>query len=258
MQLPQRGASWTRALAAVGLVLALLAGCAHQRDPTADWSAQQLYDEAKAAMERADFQQAIDHFETLEARYPFGELALQAQLDIAYSYYQYGEDASAIAAADRFIKLHPTHEGAAYAHYLRGLVRYNQGSNVLSHFFPRDLSQMDPSLLRQAFSDFQTVVREHPDSRYVDDARQRMVYLRNELAQHEFNVARFYFQRSAHTAAVNRIDYLLSHYDGAPTVPDALALQIRAYRAMKMPDMAADTRRLLAQNWPQHPALGDS
>ncbi len=251
-------ARFTRALACLGLVLALLAGCAHQRDPTAGWSAQRLYDEAKAAMERADFQQAIDYFETLEARYPFGDLALQAQLDIAYSYYRYGEDASAIAAADRFIKLHPTHEGAAYAHYLRGLVRYNQGNNLLSHFFPRDLSQMDPSLLRQAFSDFRTVVREHPRSRYVEDARQRLTYLRNELAEHELRVARFYFQRSAHAAAANRIDYLLSHYDGAPAVPDALALQIRAYRALEMPEMVADTRRLLARNWPQHPALQDS
>lgn len=241
------------------LVLGLLAGCAStERDPTADWSRERLYNEAKQAMERADFTQAIDYFETLEARYPFGDLALQAQLDVAYAYYRYGEDASAIAAADRFIKLHPTHEGTAYAHYLRGLVRYNQGSNLLNNLFPRDLSQMDPSLLRQAFSDFQTVVQQHPDSKWAGDARQRLVYLRNELAAHELGVAEFYFTRSAYTATVNRVNHLLSHYDGAPAVADALALQWRAYRALEMPDMAEDTRRVLARNWPEHPALGDS
>ncbi|MEX1081961.1 MAG: outer membrane protein assembly factor BamD [Halofilum sp. (in: g-proteobacteria)] len=258
MHTAKRGAGFARVLACLGLTLALLAGCAHQRDPTAGWSAQRLYDEAKQSMERADFQQAIEYFETLEARYPFGDLALQAQLDIAYSYYRYGENASAIAAADRFIKLHPTHEGAAYAHYLRGLVRYNQGNNLLGHFFPRNMANMDPSLLRQAFSDFQTVVREHPQSRYVDDARQRLVYLRNELAQHELNVARFYFDRSAYAAALNRVDYLLSHYDRAASVPDALALKIDAYRALDMPDLAEDARRVLARNWPEHSALADS
>ena len=213
---------------------------------------------AVAVEDRADFQQAIDYFETLEARYPFGDLALQAQLDIAYAYYRYGEHSSAISAADRFIKLHPTHEGVAYAHYLRGLVRYNQGRNLLNALVPRDLSQMDPSVLRKAFSDFQTVVREHPDTRYAADAQERLIYLRNELAAHELGVAEFYFERSAYSAAINRVNYLMSHYDGAPSVPDALALQWRAYRALEMPEMAEDTRRVLARNWPQHPALGGS
>lgn len=248
-----------RALALAVLVLGLAGGCAStEEDPTAGWSRERLYSEAKRAMDRADFQQAIDYFETLEARYPFGDLALQAQLDIAYAYYQYGEYASSISAADRFIKLHPTHEGVAYAYYLRGLVRYNKGRSLLNNVVPRDLSQADPNVLRKAFSDFQAVVEEHPGTRYAPDAQKRMVYLRNELAEHELSVAEFYFKRSAYTAAVNRVNYLLAHYDGAPAVPDALALQWRAYRRMQMPDLAEDTRKVLARNWPQHPALDES
>lgn len=228
-----------------------LVGCSQKDyDPTAHWSKERLYQEAKRAMENADFQQAVEYYEILEARYPFGPLALQAQLEVAYGYYQFDEFESAIAACDRFIKLHPTHESVAYAYYLRGLVRYEQGTGLLNYFFPRDMSQMDQQRLRLAFGDFRTVVRQHGDSAYADDARKRMIYLRNEMAMHEYETAQFYVDRSAYAAALNRIDYLLENYDGAPVVPDALLLQIQAYEAMGMTDLAADSRRVLAQNWP--------
>lgn len=239
------------------VMLAVTGGCATDRDRTAGWSKERLYEEAKRSMEAGSFQDAIDSFEKLEARYPFGPLALQAQLDIAYSYYQFGEEQSAIAALDRFIKLHPTHEGVAYAYYLRGLIRYNRGRTFVNDLFPRDMSQMDQSRLQQAFADFRRVVEQHDDSRYADDARQRMIYLRNQMALHELETARFYFGRSAYTAAVNRIEYLLSNYDGAPAVPDALALQAQAYERMGLNDLAADARRVLRHNWPDHPVSGN-
>lgn len=246
-----------RALGAALLAAVALAGCSSKdHDPTADWSKERLYEEAKREMDGANFSTAIDYFETLEARYPFGPLALQAQLDIAYAYYRYGEDESAIAACDRFIKLHPTHEAVAYAYYLRGLIRYNQGRSFVNDIFPRDMARMDQQRLRKAFDDFSTVVDRFPNSDYAADARKRMVHLRNQMARHELEVARFYFKRSAYAAVINRIDYLVSHYDGAPAVADALALQIRAYRRLDMADMARDTRRVLAANWPDHPALG--
>lgn len=246
----------TRTLGAALLAAVVLAGCSSkQHDPTADWSKERLYEEAKREMDGANFSTAIDYFETLEARYPFGPLALQAQLDLAYAYYRYGEDESAISACERFIKLHPTHEGVAYAHYLRGLVRYERGRSFVNDFFPRDMARMDQERLRKAFDDFRTVVDQFPDSEYAGDARKRMVYLRNEMARHELEVARFYFKRSAYAAVINRIDYLVTHYDGAPQVADALALQIRAYQRLGMADMARDTRRVLAANWPDHPAL---
>jgi len=243
----------------VALLLAVAAGCASKDyDPTRDWSKEKLYQEARRAMDSGEFQTAIDYFESLEARYPFGPLALQAQLEMAYAYYRYDEDESAIAACDRFIKLHPTHEGVAYAYYMRGLVRYNQGRSFLNNVFPRDMAQMDQKRLRKAFADFRTVVEQHPNSRYAPDARQRMVYLRNQMARHELDVARFYFRRSAYTAVINRIEYLVSHYDGAPVMPDALALQVKAYQKLGMTGMANDTRRVLAANWPDNSAVAGS
>ena len=232
----------------------VVGGCAgRDHDRTADWSAERLYDEAKRAMDGANFEEAIDYFEILEARYPFGDLALQAQLDIAYAYYRFGEDDAAIQAADRFIRLHPTHEQVAYAYYLRGLVRYNRGHTFLHNIWPMDMSQADQARLRRAFDDFRSVVEQHPDSDYAEDAHQRMVFLRNEMARHEFEVAEFYFRRSAYTAAINRIDYLLDHYDGATVMEEGLALQIRAYERLGMDDRADEARRVLTSNWPDHP-----
>lgn len=247
----------TRALVAALLAAVALAGCssAGKQDPTADWSQERLYQEAKRELEYGNFPTAIDHFETLEARYPFSPKAVQAQLEIAYAYYRYGEDESAIAACERFLKLHPTHEAVAYAYYLRGLVRYNQGGTFLSNVFPRDMARTDQQRLRLALNDFRAVVEQFPNSEYAADARKRVLYLRNQMARHELEVAQFYFKRSAYAAVINRIDYLIAHYDGAPAVPDALALQARAYDRLGMADMARDTRRVLAANWPDHPAL---
>lgn len=237
------------------LVAALsLAACAQRdRDPTAGWSAEDLYEAAARAMDGADFEQAIEYFEILEARYPFGPLALQAQLDLAYAYYRFGEDESAIQAIERFLRLHPTHEAVAYAYYLRGLVRYNQGRNFLHRFFAMDLAQADQDRVRQALSDFNTIVERYPDSDYADDARQRVAYLRNQMARHELEVADFYYRRSAYAAAINRIDYLLSSYDGTDVLADALSLQLRAYEQLGMDSRAEDTRRVIATNWPDHP-----
>jgi len=237
------------------LLALTLAACSQKDyDPTAGWSKERLYTEAKRAMEGADFEQAVEYFEILEARYPFGPLALQAQLEIAYGYYKFDEFESAIAACDRFIKLHPTHRSVAYAYYLRGIVRYEQGTGFLNNFYARNMAQMDQQRLRLAFADFRTVVEQHPRSAYADDARKRMVYLRNEMARHELQTARFYFERSAYTATLNRIEYLLSHYDGAPAVPDALALQAETYERLGMRQLAADSRRVLASNWPERTA----
>lgn len=241
-------------LTLLALTIALvLGGCASRGDRTAGWSAEQLYSEAKRAMDGANFEGAIEYFEILEARYPFGDLAMQAQLDLAYSYYRFGEHDAALSATDRFIRIHPTHPAVAYAYYLRGVIQYNKGERFLNRWFPRDLAETDQRLLRSAYEDFHTVVERYPDTEYADDARQRLIYLRNEMARHEYEVARFYFRRSAFAATVNRIDYLIANYDGAPVMPEALVLQAEALEALGLEDRADDVRRVLSENWPEHP-----
>lgn len=244
------------------MLLALLAGLSacglfsgKGDDPTAGWSAQRLYEEARAALDSGNYQTAIDYYEKLDSRYPFGPYAQQGQLEIVYAYYKGDEPASAIAAADRFVRLHPRHPHVDYVYYIKGLTSFNQGRGLLSGILPVDDSQRDPGAARQAFDDFSELVRRFPDSEYAEDAAQRMVYLRNNLARYELHVANYYMRREAYVAAANRAKYVVENYQRTPSVSDALVLLVKAYREMGLYDLAADSLRVLELNFPAHSAI---
>ena len=242
---------------ALATVLALTA-CASANKPVTDQStAEELYRSAKQSLGQNDFLTAIDTFETLGARYPFGSYTQQAQLDVAYAYYKQDEFDNAISAADRFIKLYPRSESVDYAYYLKGLSHYERGSSFTETFFPRDMARVDQNWLRAAYTEFDSLIRRFPDSQYVPDARARMEYLRDEMARHELITARYYYQRGAMVAAVNRVTYLLEHYDGSRHIPNALALMASAYGALGQSDLEGDTLRVLENTAPEHPALAN-
>jgi outer membrane protein assembly factor BamD len=240
-------------LAVLSLMLVGLAGCGglNVEDETAGWSAQRLYGEAKDAMGSREWQKAIKYFEKLEARYPYGRFAQQAQLEVAYAYWRDGERASAIAAADRFIKLYPNHENVAYAWYLKGLINFNELTGVLSWLTTPDMSDRDPKASREAFNAFREVVMRFPDSRYAPDAAARMRYLVNALAANEVHVARYYMKRGAYVAAANRAQYAVQHYPQAPAVEEAMAILVRAYDSLGMKDLSDDAQRVLMKNFPE-------
>ncbi|HXK57053.1 MAG TPA: outer membrane protein assembly factor BamD, partial [Gammaproteobacteria bacterium] len=235
-----------------GILLALLLpACSllpEQIDETKDWSAQKFYKEASASMAEGDYEQAIKYYESLESRFPFGQYAVQSQIDVAYAYYKDGKPESAIAAADRFIKLHPRNPHVDYAYYLKGLVNFNRNLGFLQRFIPTDTSQRDPVTTLSSFNDFAELARRFPDSEYSVDARQRMVYLRNNLAMHEIHVARYYMKREAYLAAVNRSITVIEKYQRTPSVKDALEILTVAYEKLGMNDLSADARRVLADN----------
>ncbi|WP_040404807.1 outer membrane protein assembly factor BamD [Ectothiorhodospira sp. PHS-1] len=234
------------------LIAVLASGCAGMRqDPTRDWSASQLYEEAKAALDRGNFDQAVEYYEILEARFPFGRHAQQGQLEVAYAYYKAQEPEMALAAVDRFIQMNPRHPHVDYAYYLRGLINYERDQSFLNRWIPQDQARRDPVPLRNAFDDFGTLVRTFPDSRYAEDSRQRMVHLRNRLAAHEMHVADFYMRRGAWLAAAQRGRYVLEHYEGAEVVPDALEVMVKAYRRLRLDDLAGDALRVLELNFPE-------
>lgn len=232
-----------------------LAACSTtKKDPTENWSARKIYTEAKTALSGGNFEQAVEYFEILESRYPFGRYTLQAQLDIAYAHYKRKEFDLAIDAADRFLRLHPRNPHIDYAYYLKGLANFSRGSGFLSNYIGRELSNQDQQSLVNAFADFDTLIRRFPNSIYAQDARKRMVFLRNEMAKHELKVAKFYYNRGAMLAAISRVKYIVEHFDGALVLPDALALMADAYRNMGLDELADDTLRVLANNAPDHPA----
>jgi outer membrane protein assembly factor BamD len=232
-------------------LLVSLAGCGllpEEQDETKGWSAQKLYSEASAALADGDYTNAIKYYEKLEARYPFGRYAMQAQLDVAYAYYRAEEPEQAIAAADRFIKLYPNSPATPYAYYLKGLVNFNLSLGLLERYLPTDPSQRDAGAALEAYKDFEELVRRFPDSEYAKDARQRMLYLRNNLARYEIHVARYYYNRGAYLAAANRAAHVVERFQRSPAVKEALEMMIASYEKLEMPALAEDARRVLALN----------
>ncbi len=241
--------------AAICASLVLTACGSAEKQSDTSTSAERLYNQAKRALNRGDFLTAVDTFETLGARFPFGSYTQQAQLDIAYAYLKQNEFDNAIASADRFIKLYPRSDNVDYAIYIKGVANFSRGGSFMEKVFPRDMAKVNQNWLRAAFADFDALVRQYPNSKYVSDSLARMEFLRNEMARHEFITAKFYYQRGAMVATVNRINFLLEHFDGSKHVPNALALMASAYGSMGQADLQDDTLRILAQTEPDHPAL---
>ena len=230
------------------LALTVLQACALKKDPTEDWTAKDFYQEASDALYSGEFETAIKHLETLEARFPFDPYAKQAQLDIAYSYYKFDEPDAAVGAADRFMRLHPRDPNIDYVYYLKGLVNFKRGTGILDGWFPRDQAEHETETLHNSFNDFSTLVRRYPDSKYAGDAYQRMVFLRNELAQHEIDVAEYYLSRKAWLGAANRAKTVIERYEHSTSRNRALEIMVTAYTEMGLDDLAADTQRILDMN----------
>ncbi len=220
------------------------------KDETSGWTAEKLYAEAKNEIANNGYANAIKYLEKLEARYPYGRYAQQAQIELAYVYFKDGEHASAIAACDRFIKLHPNHANVDYIYYLKGLVNFNEDTGLLGRLSRQDLTERDPKAARESFDAFKELVTRYPNSKYTPDAIARMKYLVNALASNEVHVARYYMKRGAYVAAANRAQYALLNYAQAPAVEEALFIMVKAYDALGMTDLRDDTDRVMRKNFP--------
>ena len=237
----------------------MLGGCAIFGDPTElddtkGWSAEKIYQTGEASMADHDYDKAIGYFKKLESRFPHGKYATQAQLEIAYGYYKKQDPIQAVAAADRFIKLHPDHPNVDYAYYLKGLATFNE-RGIIEKYSGQEISDRDPKGLKQSFAALKELTDRYPKSRYAKDSTQRMVYLVNALAQSEIYVARYYMKRTAFLAALNRAKYVLEYYPNSTSVEEALVIQVSAYDNMNMEDLKNDSLRVLKTNYPQNPMV---
>jgi len=222
-----------------------------EKDETAGWSPQKLYGEAKDAMASKSWDRAIKYLEKLEARYPYGRFAQQAQIDIAYAYWKNGDRAQALAACDRFIKLYPNHANVDYAYYLKGLVNFNENMGIMSIIDSPDMTERDSKGTREAFEAFKELVTRYPESKYAEDARARMRYLVNSLAQYEVHVARYYMKRGAYVAAANRAQFAVKNYPQAPALEEAVFIMVKAYDALGMTDLRDASDRVMRKNFPE-------
>ena len=237
------------------LFAAFLTGCASSGnidDDTYGMTVAQLYEEAKRLLTSGEYESAIQHYEKLESRFPYGTYAERARIEMAYAYYKDSQPETAIIAADRFIKLHPNHNNVDYAYYLRGLASFDNSISFMDKLFDQEPSERDPKSVRKAFKYFSELIQRFPKSRYTPDSIKRMKELRESLARYEVHVANYYQRRGAHLAAANRAKYIVENYQGTRSIPDALALMTESYRKLGMYDLASDAFRVLELNHPEH------
>ena len=239
----------------ISLALLFLAACASETEEDLEATELEFYQQAQGSLRSSNFDEGVRRLQLLEARFPFGRYAEQAQLEIIYAYYKSNQAESARAAADRFIRLHPQHPNVDYAYYLRGMASFDEDQNFLAQFLPLDLSTRDPGAARESFNDFSLLISRFPNSQYAPDAQKRLIYLRNLLARAEINVARYYIYRGAYIAAANRGRYVFENYQETPSVPEALAVMVEAYQLLDMKALADEALLVLTSNYPAYSAL---
>ncbi len=231
------------------MVLLATAGCkSNRKDPTKS-SPEVLYKKAHKSLDSYDFNAAIKQYEALTARFPFTDQARQARLDLIYAYYRAGEGESATDAAETFIRENPTHPRVDYAWYVKGLVDFERNPNLFEHLFRVDLTQRPPSTARKSFTAFKTVVEQYPKSEYAHDSLQRMIYLRDRLADYEVHVARYYMTRGEYVASAQRARGEIESYDGAPATREALRILALSYDRLDLKPLADQARQVYEANY---------
>ena len=238
--------------AALLVCLIFLSACSSSvKDPTANWSPNKIYAEAKDEAQSGAYDKAIPLFEKLEGRAAGTPLAQQAQLEKAYAQFKAGEQAQALATLDRFIRLHPSSPAIDYALYLKGLVNFNENLGLFSFLYKQDLSERDQKAAKESFESFKDLVNQFPESRYSADARLRMTYIVNSLAQYEVHVARYYYTRGAYISAINRAQTAITEFRDVPALEEALFILYKSYDALSMTQLRDDTRRVMEKNFPK-------
>jgi outer membrane protein assembly factor BamD len=235
------------------ICVALIAGCGTATtkvDPTVGWSAEQLYNDAKAQIADRSWNDARDRLNAIEARYPFGVYAQQALMDLAYVNWKDGENEQALAACDRFEQLFPNHPGSDYMLYLKGLINFTPPSAFMSNLTGQNPAERDPKALRASYDAFNTLVKRYPQSKYTPDAQLRLAWLVNTIAMNEVFVARYYYDRGAYIAAANRAQIVITDFEGVAANEDALYVMVISYDKLGLTQLRDDAQRVLERNFP--------
>lgn len=244
-------------IALLGMALALLNGCGFGRsvDATETLPVEEMYTEANRSMRAGNYERAVRYYRRLIARFPIGRYTEQAELELGYAQFKSRSYEEALSQVNRFIRQYPTHRHIDYAYYLRGLINFEREAGLLERWIKSDATRRDQGFARQSFQDFGELLQRYPDSRYAADARQRMIHLRNDMAQAELNVASYYFRRGAYVAAQSRAKTILEIYQETPQAAEALAIMAESYARLGQERLAADVRSVLELNYPDHPYL---
>ena len=244
-------------LLSLSLIFSLLAACSDNPTKSQELTEKEYYEQAKEALENNNYLVAVERLRELESRYPFGQYAEQAQLELIYAQYETGDMDAVLASTERFIRLHPLHAQVDYAYYMRGLATYDLGFSFVERYLPHELARRDQQPLEDAFNYFSELLTRFPDSPYNADARARMVFLNDRMASYELGVAQYYMKRHAFMAAANRAQKIVMNYQKTSSVADALAIQVEAYQLLELAEESQQALALLQLNFPEHEQLED-
>lgn len=247
--------SWRPLVALVIMTLVfIVSGCSsdgsEEYDPTAGWSVERLYQDGKEEMNAGNWSVAAERFTAVEARYPFGPYAQQSLINLAYVQWKQTEPEMALATISRFQRQYPNHPGMDYMLFLRGLILFTPPSSRLAFLTQQDPAERDPRALAESYDAFKELITRYPSSRYASDARERMSWLVNTMAEHQLHTARYYYDRQAYVAAINRAQMVITDYEGVPAAEQALYIMMISYQKLGMEDMSKDTERVLLANYP--------
>ena len=234
------------------LVIFLIVSCSSNEElPDERLVEKELYDQAQSRLKSDSYSTAIISLESLESRFPFGRYAEQAQAELIYAYYMNSQFEASESAAQRFINLHPRHSHTGYAYYMKGLAAFTDDAGLFTRYFQSDLAKREVIMAQKSFDELSEFITRYPNSKYVPHAKQRMVYLRNLLAEHEIYVANFYMKRGAYLAAIGRAKYVIEHLPNTPQTPFALSILIEAYGILDYSELRDINLKILNSNFPE-------
>lgn len=254
---PKTTSALTRVVALLCALL-IIAGCSSKKntlseDELVSQAVEELYGKAKSALDRGNYNFAINNYQRLESAFPYGEFTEQAKLDMIFAFDKTGQVDKAVEAADNFIKLYPTHQNVDYAYYMKGVASFEKRSGAIDKFIKGGKKSIrDPKPYRDSEKAFDELIKRYPNSIYTDDAKKRVVYIRNALAARELAIAEFYFDNQTYVAAVNRCKTIIYRYETSPSTEGALVLMEKAYLEMGLNDLAASTHKILLENFPNN------
>lgn len=235
------------------LLVIFLTGCGDKKtDIYKDMSAEQIYKRGKEAALNKNYSQAVKDFDALEAHYPYGEYTDKGQLALIHAYANSDDNASALATADRFIRVHPRHPNVDFAYYMKGVINFNDNFSFVFRILPLDRSKRASTYAQQSFDDFKILLEKYPNSKYGPDARKRMILMREQLADHELHIAKYYVSQGADLAAANRAGYVLNQFPQTKAAPKALLIMHKSYAAIGMKKESQEAMEMLQLNFPDY------
>lgn len=240
------------------MLLLIVSSCSSNEEmPDERLVEKELYDQAQTRLKNGSFSTAILSLEALESRFPFGRYAEQAQAELIYAYYMNSQFEASQSAAERFINLHPRHSHTGYAFYMKGLAAFTDDSGLFSRYFQSDLAKREVVMAQTSFGELSEFISRYPESKYVPHAKQRMIYLRNLLAEHEIYVADFYMKRGAYLAAIGRAKYVIENLPNTPQTPFALSILVEAYEILEYEELRKTSLEILNANYPNFDFQGN-